>query len=358
MVWLVWIVLGIAGAYAAIRYFLLKSALRKVCRELQEIRGDIEQNRILRLPLPDRELGKLLLEVNGMLEEVHRERQSFVRRERQFQEQIENISHDLRTPLTVILGYLKFAEKEAAEFIREPDTESVNTENSLSDAAEEQRTKQGMEQRTNQRTDQGTNQRTDQGTDHMLEMQRILGILGKNARILEHLVGQFYEFSQVSSENFAPELGKVDSNKTLREALAAHCQLLGGMALEVSLPEHPVTVLGEEQLLERIFLNLIRNAGQYGRSYLKVYMEESAREVRIIFENDTEKITVDEVPHLFDRFYRGDRARKSEGSGLGLAIARSLAQAAGGNLEGEAVRGEDGSAVVRFVLQWSRLPGD
>ncbi len=297
MVWVICTVLYMAAVCFAASYFLLKGALRKASRELREIREDLEQNRVLRLPFPDRDLSEALGEMNRTLEEIRRQGREYARREKQFREQIENISHDLRTPLTVILGYLKLFQAGSSQ--------------------------------------------TDMPD---------LRIVEKNARILERLVGQFYEFSQVSAEGFTPKLERVDANRSCREALAAHCQALGEMVPELSLPDHPVIVRGEEQLLERIFLNLIRNAGQYGRSYLKVGMEETEGEVRILFENDTERISAEEVPRLFERFYRGDKARGSEGAGLGLAIARSLAQSLGGTLEGEAVRGDAGGTVVRFVL--------
>ena len=101
-----------AGLYFAVRYLLLKHALRELNRELTDIRYNIDANKILHLPVPDRELEKLAESINGTLEEGRRERVEYGKREREFQKQIENISHDLRTPLTVILGYLKWNRSE------------------------------------------------------------------------------------------------------------------------------------------------------------------------------------------------------------------------------------------------------
>ncbi len=98
----------IVSTYFSIRYFALEHALRETALELAEIQDHVLQNRILRLPLPDKGLERLLKSINGDLEQIRRERLGYEKREREFQQQIEDISHDLRTPLTVILGYLKW----------------------------------------------------------------------------------------------------------------------------------------------------------------------------------------------------------------------------------------------------------
>ena len=115
----------IAGGYFAFRYFSLINALKETVRELDDIRKDLSQNCILHLPMPDKHLENLLFSMNAALEETHKERQSYEKREKEFQKQIENISHDLRTPLTVILGYLKLMDK--AESVSQADGELAET---------------------------------------------------------------------------------------------------------------------------------------------------------------------------------------------------------------------------------------
>ena len=109
------LLLAVAAGYLAFRYFSLKGALRKLDWDLQEICRELSDNRILRLPLPDRDLEKLTESVNASLADIRQERLSYEIREREFQQLIENISHDLRTPLTVILGYLKWMRRGEAD---------------------------------------------------------------------------------------------------------------------------------------------------------------------------------------------------------------------------------------------------
>ncbi len=101
----------ILGGFFAFRYFSLLYAMKKTEEEIREIQQDLTQNQMLHLPVPSPALGRLLGAFNKVLGEIREERIDYERREKSFQKQIENISHDLRTPLTVILGYLKMLKK-------------------------------------------------------------------------------------------------------------------------------------------------------------------------------------------------------------------------------------------------------
>lgn len=110
----------LAGGFFAFRYFSLHRALGETRAELTLVRQDLSQNQMLHLPLPDAELAALLDDLNALLAEIQAERQAYAKRERGFQEQIEAISHDLRTPLTVILGNLKlFKQSQQAQIENE-----------------------------------------------------------------------------------------------------------------------------------------------------------------------------------------------------------------------------------------------
>ncbi|MCI9338396.1 MAG: HAMP domain-containing histidine kinase [Lachnospiraceae bacterium] len=299
----------VVAAYFSFRYFALKHALRETALELTRIQGDLLQNRILRLPLPDKELERLMKSVNGMLEQIRREHLAYEKREREFRQQIENISHDLRTPLTVILGYLKW--------LRSP---AGNTS---------------------------------------FRLPETLDILERSARSMEHLVSQFYAFSCLNGPDFALETERLDISRLLRESLAEHCRLLEkpGFRLDCRLPEHPVAVQGNRDALERVFANLIQNAARYAHSYLDIRMSDSCGQVLICFENDSLEIREHDVPNLFDRFYRNDGSRGKGGSGLGLPIAKSLAEAMGGSLTARALPESEPSVVCfTFALPAETAP--
>lgn len=280
-----------AAGYLALRCFSLKRALREINRDLTEIRQDLSKNQILHLPLPDRDLEQLTKSMNAALEEVRQERQSYEKREAEFQKLIENISHDLRTPLTVILGYLKWMKKADTTCAASGQTCSLRSDS--------------------------------------------LEILERNARTMEKLVTQFYDFSRLNARDYVLKPEEVDVCRLLKESIANNYQVLEDACLNLDshLPEHPVIIQGNTGALERIFSNLFQNAGRYARSILDIRLEESQTgQVYIYFQNDSDSVSEDELSHLFDRFYKNDSSRHQDGSGLGLTVAKSLAELMGGTL--------------------------
>lgn len=297
----------VTTVYFAFRYFALERVLRETALELTQIQDNVLQNRILHLPLPDKGLERLMESVNGVLEQIRRERQAYEKREREFQQQIENISHDLRTPLTVILGYLKWLKSPAG--------------------------------------------------NASFQLAESLDVLERSARSMEHLVSQFYAFSRLSGPDFALELESLDVCRLLRESLADNCRLLEkpDFRLDCHLPEHPLMARGNKYACERLFANLLTNVERYAHSYLEVRMRESRGQIQVVFQNDSMELRENDVPNLFNRFYRNDIARSKGGSGLGLTIAKSLAEAMEGSLTVQALPPTEGSMdgrkiAVRFTL--------
>lgn len=280
------IIIAVIGIYFAFRYVSLLYAFRKMIKEMQEIREDLTQNQMLHLPVPNRHLAAVMSEFNNTLEEIQKERQKYEKREKEFQKQIENISHDLRTPLTVILGYLKFVKN-----------------------------RKYLEQNE--------------------ELKETLKIIEHKAETMKSLVTQFYEFSRLNAGDYKLKLNNVDISRILRESLVGNYQFLeqSDLKVDIDIPEHPIWVIGEEAGLERIFLNLMQNAGRYADTSLNIMVKETEKNVTISFINDTTRLSEEEASHLFDRFYMQDSSRNQEGTGLGLTVAKSLAEEMGGTLE-------------------------
>ena len=284
---ILFIIAVVIGGYFTFRYFSLIYAIGKVTRELDDIQQDLTQNQILHLPLPCRQLGRLLSSFNVTLEEIQKERQKYAKREKEFQKQIENISHDLRTPLTVILGYLKLIKKSQSNQI------TVNE-----------------------------------------ELEEAMDIIRHKAEIMKNLVTQFYDFSRLNAGDYELSLGKVDVSRTLRESLMGNYQILEQTHLEIDIdiPERPIWGSGDEAALERIFLNLFQNAGRYAETFLYILIKEYERNVSVSFINDTQILSEDDLSHLFERFYMQNDSRNQGGTGLGLTVAKSLAEGMGATL--------------------------
>lgn len=291
------------AAYFAIRLYLLKRALKETSDQLQDIQKDLKQNQVLHLPLPDHDLENLMSSINCSLDAIRSERKDYAKRESEFQSEIEAISHDLRTPLTVILGYLGFLQKQRL---------SLTT-----------------------------------------EQKEMLDIIERKARSMETLISQFYDYSRLNANDYEISIEEIDVGRTLREVFAENCIMLERAALKVKtdFPNHPVWVEGDATALERIFSNLFQNAGRYANHFLNISIQESGTSVQIVFENDTQKTNADNIPYLFDRFYMADTSRNKGGTGLGLTIAKCLAEEMAGSLTADLINGEGKKTPrLRFTL--------
>lgn len=293
----------VLAAYFAFRFYLLKKALKETNEQLQTIQKDLKQNQVLHLPLPDHDLETLMSSINCTLDAIRSERKDYAKRESEFQAEIEAISHDLRTPLTVILGYLGFLQKQC-----------------LSLTADQKET---------------------------------FDIIERKARSMEILISQFYDYSRLNANDYEIKIEEIDVGRTLREVFAENCMMLEKAVLQVKtdFPNHPVWVEGETTALERIFSNLFQNAGRYANHFLNISIQENGTLVQIIFENDTLKANADNIPYLFDRFYMADTSRNKGGTGLGLTIAKCLAEEMAGSLTADLINGEGKETPrLRFTL--------
>lgn len=297
MVFLVLFLIAAAVAvYFAVRFFLLRMAIAQADGELKQINGHITQNHVLRLPVPDRRLGDFMNTINVTLQEVRRERVSYAARERAFRGQIEAVSHDLRTPLTVIIGYLDLLSSRT-------DDEEV-------------------------------------------------GIVLRKARSMQKLVAAFYEYSRVVSGDYALDCAVLDENRVLSETIADNCIILEEKGLDVTVKtlDCPAQIVADRAALERVIVNLMQNASRYAASYLAIENMVVSGQVVTTFENDAEGLTEETIAHLFDRFYTGDATRAGGGTGLGLTIAKELTEQMGGALTAQLI----GSSrpAVRFTLSF------
>lgn len=286
--------------FCGIRYARLKRSIREINKDLADITQQIEENRILKLYAPQREMEELLVTLNQTLEKVRGERIFYEKQEREFQRQLEDISHDLRTPLTSIQGYLKLIDRESLDS----------------------------------------------------EEQEYLEVVLRRSAHLQHLINQFYEFTTLVSGNFKMELHRVDLARMCREQVLGYYQQLedAGIEVRIHIPEKPVFIRADEDALSRIIGNLLQNAVRYTKRRLEVEVREAEgeeavtaqsaaaerrKESVLICANDAENLTGEDVRRMFDRFYTGNRARSQGGTGLGLAISRQLAEQMGGSMTAE-----------------------
>ena len=278
MVWVLAAGLALVALGLGIKVALLRHGIKGLRRDLVERRGQ-DTNTLLSLPCRDRELRRLASALNQELRALRQERLRYQQGDKELKEAVVNISHDLRTPLTAISGYLQLL----------------------------------------------------QGQDLPPDTRRYLEQIDGRAQAMKRLTEELFRYSVVvSEEKLAWE--PVDLRRAVEEALLSFYGALEGRGIEpqVRLPEEKVERLLDPAALSRVLGNILTNALKYSAGDLEVTLEESGR---LTFSNAAPGLDPVAAGRLFDRFYTVEAARNS--TGLGLSIAKELTQRMGGEMGAE-----------------------
>lgn len=271
-------------------------ALKEAAAQLEElVRGDSTTR--LRMAVPNRAAEELLEEVNRLLEQRREDQSHWLERERSLRQQIANVSHDLRTPLTSILGYLQLMEGE--------------------DLPEEER-------------------------------QEYLAVVESRARALQSLITGFYDLSRLEGGEYPLEREPVNLYISLSGLLAAFYNDFTdkGFDMTVELEENLPPVQADSGGVLRVFTNLIRNALDHGRGRMTIKLYREGEQVVSLFSNETDELTEEDLPRVFDRFFTSDKMRTGRNTGLGLAIVKTLTQQMGCGVTAAL---EDGMFAIRVT---------
>ena len=278
MVWVLAAGLALVALGLGLKVALLRHGMKALGRDLVERRGQ-DTNTLLSLPCRDRELRRLASALNQELRALRQERLRYQQGDKELKEAVVNISHDLRTPLTAISGYLQLL----------------------------------------------------QGQDLPPDTRRYLEQIGGRAQAMKRLTEELFRYSVVvSEETLARE--PVDLRRAVEEALLSFYGALEGRGIEpqVRLPETPVIRQLDPAAVNRVLGNILTNALKYSAGDLEVTLEESGR---LTFSNAAPGLDPVAAGRLFDRFYTVEAARNS--TGLGLSIAKELTQRMGGEMGAE-----------------------
>ena len=296
--------LTIAIIYSVILYFLLRRYISKLQKKyglLLKATNEIAQGN----------LNVTIEEDLGVFEpfkpQIYRIEEGFrnavaeeVKSQRMKSELITNVSHDLKTPLTAIITYVKL--------LQEPGV------------TQEQR-------------------------------KEYLETLDRKALRLKALIEDLFEVSKANSRNITLDIRDVDIVSMVKQVEFEMEDKLTDAGLEVrmSLPEEKVIVPLDSQKTFRIFENLFGNIAKYALPGTRVYVNgfTAKEDVTIILKNITAQELSVSGEELTERFVRGDTSRNTEGSGLGLAIAKSFTELQSGKFRIEL----DGD-LFKVVLTW------
>ncbi|MCM3001159.1 ATP-binding protein [Paenibacillus cellulositrophicus] len=236
------------------------------------------------------ELGRIADSINQMSAQLNRSIQEERNAEKTKNDLITGVSHDLRTPLTSILGFLEIIDK-------------------------------------------------DRYADEV-ELRYYMNIAYEKSLSLKKLIDDLFEYTRINN-GMPLHLRKLDVTGLIRQLAEEFVPSLeqANMTLQIHAPEQPVIIQADGDHLVRAYENLISNAIKYGSSgkYIDVYIEKEEAFVRIRVCNYGEPIPKRDLPYIFERFYRVEQSRSKAtgGTGLGLAITKSIIDVHGGDISVE-----------------------
>jgi signal transduction histidine kinase len=262
--------------FIAIGYwFADKVQWRQMRMQLKKVNAQESQSYV-KVSRYNRSHDHIAKEINQLIERVNQLSVRFERIMNENKQMVSSISHDFRTPLTSMLGYIQMLRKEA----------------------------------------------------YTANEEKYLSIIEERTRTLSQLVEEFYTLSTLESNEYKLTLQKINPYLLIQEQLASYYEELEKAyeTVDVTIPEEALFIQTSPNDLKRIVGNLLKNAFQHGQSSFKVSAQKNGGEVLFIFENEVANPENLDVDRLFDRMYRGDKSRSNNSTGLGLSIAQKLAE--------------------------------
>lgn len=268
----------------AIILILRQWNLRKMNRQLQKIINQFGTNEQLRNNLPGKELNSFVANVNHLISLFKKEEQHTIRQNIEFRQEITNVSHDIRTPLTSIKGF--------SELLLDPQLSSS-------------------------------------------ERNEYLKIIQKKTDTLLRTVNTFYEISQLESGDTVLCFETFSLGELVVETILTFQADFEKKEINVKIKEDNFekTILADKKATERIILNIIQNALRYSHNFFEISIQENERSLVLEAKNDGQSISSAELSKIFDRSYTIDQSRRDGQTGLGLYIVKAIAEKQGGTTQ-------------------------
>ncbi len=277
-IWL-WAAIGVMATIIVVLLVKIYT-LQKSAKEIKNAFADrlmTETNTLIDISSNDKYMRELAASINIQLRKLREERHFFIEGNAELKNAVTNISHDLRTPLTAICGYLDLLEQE----------------------------------------------------EKSTTIERYLEIIRNRADLLTELIEELFRYSVIISGERLVVREPIAINGILEESIAAFYTTLNkrGIVPNIKITQAKIVRSLDRSSLIRVFSNLLNNAIKYSDGDLDITLTDSGE---VIFANTASRLNEVQVGKLFDRFYTVEAARKS--TGLGLAIARTLIEQMNGTI--------------------------
>ena len=249
-------------------------------------------------------VAPLAYEINEIVV-AYESRLSIVRQTEETNRQLmTSLSHDVRTPLTTLIGYLDAAHK-------------------------------GMV--------------TGKDRDDYIEIAR------RKAHDLKEYIDILFDWFKLNSNEFALEIQSVEAAELTRNILIDWIPIFEDKQIgyDIDIPEQPVRVKMDMDSYMRIINNLIQNVITHSQAdKIKIMLSKKENNMELLLADNGMGIEKEDLKHIFERLYKCDKGRSEKGSGLGLSIVHQLVEKMGGNIAVESVPGEGTEFILFFPLEY------
>ena len=263
----------------SVKYVLYRRQIKDICRQMEFLLKE-NTNKRIQTDLRSKEILKLADKVNAMADRHEKERISIRKKERQLKEALTNISHDIRTPLTSLKGFFELYTQER-----------------------------------------------DEGKKEYYRR-----VIWERTEELTLMLEELFTYTKLQNETYELLLEQQDFTKLVLDSLFSFYEQWKeeGVSPKLRVEESPAMILCNDIAVKRILANVLRNAMVHGDGTIEIVYRVLPR--GILFQEV-------EVERVFERFYKGDSARRETSSGLGLSIARELARRMDGKMEAKMEKG-------------------
>ena len=277
------IILFLICIFLAVKLYVIKQSIKEIEKSFSKILRT-DTNNIIAISSSDKDIKNLTINLNNNLSELRGQKLQYKNGNQELKKIITNISHDLRTPLTAIKGYVDLIEQEKLS----------------------------------------NNQK------------KYLKVIQKKSNELTELTGQLFEYTKLMDIDVKIKKEECCINEILEETLVSYYSIFKEQNIipNISICSTKVYKIVNKISIIRVFENILSNVIKYSNGDLKVEMQENGT---ITFSNKATSLDETTVQKIFDRYFSVENAKES--TGIGLSIAKQLVKLNNGSIKAEYVNG-------------------
>lgn len=294
-----YVIIGILSAGLLLLLWILWTFVRQIqdiCRQLSFL---TEQDSNMKITGQIRFGGieKLVDILNEAAAKTREDRKRYLEKEAYLSNVYTSLSHDIRTPLTSLDGYVQMLEQ----------------------------------------------------CENEEDRKRYLWIVTERIHNLKEILEELFTFSKLKNETYRLELTECCINRILRKTVFSYYEdwTKLGITPKLDIEETPVYIEGNEQALFRVFQNIMKNAMDYGEHKIGVSFKTSGENVCVRIYNEVPNPEDLDIGQVFERFYKADASRNKNSTGLGLSIAKEFVLRMNGSIEAK-LEGNEFSIAINF----------